>query len=319
MDEAESSGNNNNKKRPRPPNESPETDKMPVRTPPPQRSRRQSTGDQPLTEATLRAVVDAMERVSDRIDGINADVARNKSDIKEVRDTLTATETNLLVRMDDQKRQLENLIRTVPPAFGSARLTPKQEESYWLHRRSLSVWPVIGEDVSARLKSFLMQKLRMTEENIREVGKIIVKRMKEPTARGRKEAFCTFETKEGRDIVKAASRHLAGEGPSVGLRAQFPGFLLDTFRLLETIGHNLRVNDPSVRRSIKFDDSAFSLFMDVKVGDDWKRIFPEEARFSLLANPHLKRGPEELSHDDISSLLAKAKTPATGANATLQG
>lgn len=307
-------GANNNwekqsKKRARPS----EPGKMPVCTPPPQRSRRQSTGDQPLTEATLRAVVDAMEkRVSDQIDSINSDVAKNKNDIKEVRDTLASTETNLLVWMDEQKRQLETLI-WASPGPGASRLSTKQEENYWLHRRSLSVWPIIGDDVTAGLKTFLMQKLRFTEDNIREIEKIMVKRMKEPIARGRKEAFCTFETKEGRDVVKAASKHLTGEGPGVGLRAQFPGFLLDNFRLLETVGYNLRANDPSIRRSIKFNDSAFDLFMD------WKRIYPEEARLSLQANPRLKRGPEEMSHTDISNLLSKASSPATGANSVPRG
>lgn len=316
------SEDNTSKKRPRSfNNESPGSDSsMPVRTPPPQRSRRQSTGDAGLTEATLRAVVDAMEkRVSDRIDAIGADTSKNRDDIKEVRETLAATESNLLSRMDEQKRHLESMIKS--GGAGQARLTSKQEDSYWLHRRSLSVWPVLGEDPIAGLKTFLMQKLRMTEDNIREVGKISVKRMREPIARGRREVFCTFETKEARDIVKAASKHLAGEGQSVGLRAQFPGFLLETFRLFETIGYNLRTTDPTIRRSIKFDDSSFDLIMDVKIGEEWKRIRPEEARLSLQANPHLRRGPEEMSHTDITSLLAKAKatSPATGANSVPRG
>ena len=143
----------------------------------------------------------------------------------------------------------------------------------------------------------------------------MVKRLKEPVAKARKEIFCTFETKETRDLVKAASKHLAGDRES-GLRPQFPGFLLDTFRTFESIGYHLRMADPDVRRSIKFDDTILDLEMDVKIGDDWKRIRPEEAKKTLESNPHIRRGPSEMSSSDLSLLLKKKTTPATGANST---
>ena len=47
--------------------------------------------------------------------------------------------------------------------------------------------------------------------------------------------------------------------------------------------------------------------MDVRIDNEWKTIYPNEARLSLQANPHLRRGPEEMTHVDISNLLAKAK------------
>lgn len=150
------------------------------------------------------------------------------------------------------------------------------------------------------------------------MGRISYRRLKEPLSKARKEVLCTFDTKEARDLVKAASKHLASEGPNVGLRAQFPGFLLDTFRLLENIGYNLRASDDTVRRSVKFDDSAMDLMMDVKLGEEWKRIRPAEARIALLNNPKMRRGPEEMSGEDLSGLVSKAlaRSPATGANAT---
>ena len=58
--------------------------------------------------------------------------------------------------------------------------------------------------------------------------------------------------------------------------------------------------------------------MDVRIGDEWKRIRPAEARATVEKNPQIKRGPAELNCEDLSGLLAKGtkSTPATGANAS---
>ena len=310
--------------------EEPETDenragKMPNagRTPPTTRRMSNSASDFSLTEATFKQHMEGLDKRLDKIEGMSADIKRNKDDIVEVRRMLTSTETNLLERIDDQKKQMELLVKaTVASTSGASnpagRLTPKQEEAYWLHRRSLSMWPLLGDDVGAALRTFLTQKLRFTEEQIRDMGRISFRRLKEPLSKARKEVFCTFETKEARDTVKGASKHLASEGAGVGLRAQFPGFLLDNFRLLENIGYNLRAGDETVRRAVKFDDAALDLMMDVKLGDEWKRIRPAEARVAVQNNPKIRRGPEEMTGEDLSSLVSTAlsKTPATGANAT---
>ena len=303
----------------------PRADKMPKpdRSPPRTRKFSNSSNNEGggLSEATFKAYMEGVEkRFNDKVESMGGDIKKNKEDISEVRTLLVSTETNLLERMDEQKKQLEGMIRSnVSGAYNPAgRLTAKQEEAYWLHRRSLSVWPLHGDDIGVALRNFLVQKLRFTEDQIRDMGRISFKRLKEPASKARKEVMCTFDTKEARDLVKAASKNLAGEGANVGLRAQFPGFLLETFRLLEAIGYNLRAGDDTVRRSVKFDDSAMDLMMDVKLGDEWKRIRPDEARATLKANPGLRRGPEEMSSQDLSKLLSKAmsKPPLTGANAT---
>ena len=297
------------------------TDKMPKtgHSPPPQRTRRNSIGEQPVTESVLKTMMEGMEsRLGLRMEGMGSELRQNQAEIKEVRQLLGDTESKLLERMDGQKRQLEAMIvgssNAAASSSAAGTLSPKKEESYWLHRRSLSVWPILGEDVQAGLKTFMNEKLKITDDQIREIGKIAFRRLKEPASKARKEVFCTFETKEARDIVKAASRNLTG-GAEVGLRAQFPGFLVDTFRMFETIAFHLRGNDSSVRRAVKFDDANLDLMMDIKLGEEWRRILPAEARKTLEENPHIKRGPEEISSQSLSQLLAKTKkSPATGAN-----
>lgn len=302
------------------------TDKMPKtgHSPPPQRARRGSVGgDAPVTESFLKTMMEGMEkRLGSRMENMGLELKQNQNDIKEVRQLLGDTETKLLERMDTQRRQLEAKIADGTPSTSgtppssAVKLPPKKEETYWAFRKSLSIWPIPGDDIGTSLRAFLNDKLKISDEQIKELGKISFKWMKEPAAKARREVLCTFETKEARDIVKAAGRNLAGLGGEVGLRAQFPGFLMDTFRMFESIAYHLRSGDPDIRRAVKYDDSAFDLVMDVKLGNEWKRIRSDEARKTLSENPQLRRGPEEISAGSLSELLSKSreKTPATGAN-----
>ena len=114
----------------------------------------------------MRAMMDAMEgRLAKRFDNVAIDVKKNATDIQEVRQIVSDTETNLLERMDKQKRHLEDMIRSsVPCSSGASRLSPKCEETYWHFRKSLSVWPIPGDYASAGLKLFLVKKLHFTKE-----------------------------------------------------------------------------------------------------------------------------------------------------------
>ena len=292
-----------------------EKDKMarPNRTPP--RTRKNSmSSDQ--GEDSIRSLLTGMEdRLMKRMDNMENTVTNNMSEIKEVRGLLCTTESNLLERMDQQKRELEAKIAAVAHT-ASGGLTPRQEEAYWQHRRALKVWPCLGEDAPAGLKAFLMKKLRFSEAAIRELGPIQVSRAKDPRGKKRHEAICTFETKEARDTVKRAGINLAKEGQEAGMSIHVPGFLLDDFYLLQSVGWSIKESTPNTRRSIKFDDSNMSLMIDVKIGDTWKRIKPEEAKKAAKANADIRGGPKEMTGDDIISIIS---TPTTGANSTPLG
>ena len=56
-----------------------------------------------------------------------------------------------------------------------------------------------------------------------------------------------------------------------------------------------------IKRSIKFDDDMFGLYLDIQIpGEDWRRIRPEEARRAGRADPSLRSGPLELSGEMIA-------------------
>ena len=184
-------------------------DKMPKTTHLPTRTRRGSIGgqDNPITENAMKAMLDAMEgrmsgrhdRVENRLETLCSEVTRNQAEVKEVRKMLEDNETKLMTRMDGQRKHLEALIATnaakLSPTAGASQLSPKNEEAYWLNRRSLNGWPVYGEDASAGLRIFFLQRLKLTEEQVKDLSKISIRRMKEPLSKARKEVFCSFETK----------------------------------------------------------------------------------------------------------------------------
>ena len=71
--------------------------------------------------------------------------------------------------------------------------------------------------------------------------------------------------------------------------------------------------DSDIRRVVKFDDENMDLMMDVKVGGDWRRVYPADAKAARENHPNLSTGPTTMSSANISDFFSRT-TPATGAN-----
>ena len=87
------------------------------------------------------------------------------------------------------------------------------------------------------------------------------------------------------------------------------------------------MSNPTMKKSVKFDDECMGLYLDVQLpSKDWRRIRPDPARQARDVNLTLRVGPQELSFDKIASALAnsaeqsapRASTnpPVMGANTT---
>ena len=100
-----------------------------------------------------------------------------------------------------------------------------------------------------------------------------------------------------------AAPHLAGDNAS-GILMQIPGHLLVNFKALENLGYQMRKMDRSIRRVIKFDDDSMDVVMDVKMGDQWKRVRPREALKARKSTPRLASGPAEMTMDNITDFFA---------------
>ena len=183
-------------------------------------------------------------------------------------------------------------------------LTDKQEESYLYHRRTLRIWPIPGPDRVKNTQDFIQTKLKITGSEYDAIGRFEAKEEKMSGSNYPDEVVVVFETREARDRVKGASRNLAND-PQAGIRINVPGFLLDNYRLLAATGYSIKTNQAGVKRSIKFDDPSRNLVLDVLVGEEWRRITPQEARLAAATNPNIKLGPKKMSGADISSLVGQ--------------
>ena len=73
---------------------------------------------------------------------------------------------------------------------------------------------------------------------------------------------------------------------------EVPHHLKSDFRVLEDICFQMKKTHPNMKRSVKFDDDRLGLMVDVNlVGDDWKRIRPDQAKAVKRDEPSLWTEP----------------------------
>ena len=179
----------------------------------------------------------------------------------------------------------------------------RREASYNYCRRSLKAWPVQGDDLNDAFMVFLKTKLRVANETIANLGPITVSKRPGRVAEQKLEVLAVFDSLEDRDLIKASGPNLAGQ-ENVGLMIHVPGFLLDSLHALNNVGYHIKQNHQGVRRSVKFDDENMSIYMDIKICDQWKRITPAEAKQVVGALPSTGgKASRNLSVEDLSALV----------------
>ena len=193
---------------------------------------------------------------------------------------------------------------SVQGAAQSLSQAGRRETQYDQCRRSLRVFPVKGGDLQLALKKYMHDFLDLTDEFVEEMDSVMVRWHRDPRSKADHEVIVTFETKEVRDAVKAASKNLAGSTIKAGIRLHIPGYLSTNFKLLENLGYQTK-SVAGVQRVIKFDDDNQDVMMDVKIGEHWKRIRPAEAlaakRSKTFTAPS---GPEEMDSSNIADFFS---------------
>ena len=297
-----------------------------------------------------------MDSLSSRVDGNAREIKALSQQV--TKDTRAANMERVntkseLLRLENKIKERDNTIRTeiaravrevVGEEISSIRVgepanesnhtvnsdqiyTVRQVNKYWECRRALRIWPVSGSDMRTALERFLLDKMGLDQEFVRDLGHTDVIRLSGNNAGGTKnknfkndEVLVTFANKETRDAVKQAGVNLASHRDSAGIRIQVPGHLMSTFRAFESLAYHLKQKDGELRRVVKFDDDNLNLYMDVKLFGSWRRILPEEATKARLANPKLRSGPDTLTSGAISDILGQeAPYPATGSNSVPLG
>ena len=171
-------------------------------------------------------------------------------------------------------------------------------QEYLFARRSIRLWPVLGESESALWEGvgdFIHETLSVSTDDVGQEDIEAVSRVLDDLPRDalcRNEVLVTFSSSAVRDSVVSHSANLAvcvddGGKPTAGLRLEIPRELSDTFKLLSRFGTRLRArHGVGTKRHIKFDDYAGSLYSNIKLpGDEtWMRVSPATAREDLAAS-----------------------------------
>ena len=308
-------------------------------TPQPSPKPQSSKQDAPSTSAVpppagmdpaTREFLEAMEKnIVGSIAEINAKVKTNTDSINGLKESQENMKRDIDKEFERQKKEnrmeLDRAIEEIKavPNTTTLKLTRQQEESYDFHRRSLRMWPIKGPNYAANIRTFLVDRLKFAADFLVDMGNVEVKKFYDikqaapkvntrgaaAAAAGRPvspqdEIIATFRTRECRDRVKAAGVHLAGQ-TEAGIRIHVPGFMLDQFHALQSVGFHMKKKDENVRRSIKFDDVNQSLVMDIKIDGVWKRITSEEAKAAAEQNPDIQAGPTTMGSADIAAFLSK--------------
>ena len=268
--------------------------------------------DPALRDFLLAIKKDISDTIEASMNKINKRIEKNERDIASLKRRMETQETELEGRLEGRllkriEKEIAKICPITAPAVPSIRncvpSSTGQRDAYCFSRRSLKMWPIVGENLEDAVKAFLCDKLKLSNQKINSLGLIEVGRSLGRVACKRMEVLVTFETKEGRDTVKAAGFNLAGQSES-GMAIHVPGHLTDNLHALSSICYKIKRNQASgVKRSMKFDDEKQDVYLDIFVAGQWRRIDPSEAKIALRAVPTELTPSRFLSPDDVSDLV----------------
>ena len=128
-----------------------------------------------------------------------------------------------------------------------------------------------------------------------------------PKGRAYLETIVTFVDKQARDDVFSRGPMLAGfrdeDGrPTCGLRLHIPGFLMSSFKVLESFSFYLRnKHRGEITKYIKFDEHEQTLFLQVrhKSENDWIFFSVDQAREEMAKNNSVKAQKSRLLSESV--------------------
>ena len=160
----------------------------------------------------------------------------------------------------------------------------RREEAYERCRRSLKLWPIEGDDVVDAVKCFMKNKLKLEDRRIEALGSIAASALPSKSSREKKEVLVVFDSREDRDFVKAQGGSLAGQR-EVGMALHVPGFLLDNLAALNGLAYSIKLRNPGLRRTVKFDDAIQDIYLDICLAGNWRKVTPAQAKLALKETP----------------------------------
>ena len=272
----------------------------------------------------------AVSEVQLAITDVTLSVDKNQRAIHEVRAEVERREHELpgkvrtivqeaLARLDppsrptllggQRPRPVAGLDRVEPSREDRSRTGDKKAEAYSKARRSLRLWPVSREgSLRDRTVEFLVQEL-LLEENYATDLQFEVRRVGNPKAGAssgvKDEVLVVFESVRDRDDVRSHARNLERRGR--GVRLEVPDHLWPSFRVLQSIGFELKQKHPTMKRNVLFDDNLEDLKLDICIDGQWRTVLPTGARESLSRMAREpSTGAASISSQEIDNLWSGA-------------
>jgi hypothetical protein len=262
------------------------------------------------------------QRIEQKVDNFDLKIRQNAMDIADLGDKLIQTESRVAKnverivdqRMDDFGGRLLAL-ESGSALRGKSGKKEREEEAFWLARRSLRFSPIKDSDLQGGVADYVERILETDSEIIRALPRAAFKRA--PSNRNAKiqsEVVVAFATPQDRDFYKSMAFRLAGKKDHA-IRLELPNHLLGQHRVLSKAGQELRSSNQGCRTNIRFDEETMKLVLDFKTqgADAWKRVRVEQA--SAVVGQKSGSGIQETSEEDLRELLE----PLSGANKTPLG
>ena len=281
-------------------------------------------------ETRLGGKIDSLETAvrenERRIEILTTSVKANADDLTDLRRRVDLGDAGLERRVEEMVRSAMSSSMSSSRAHPSLDLsldpqsgrTAEQTARYWRSRRSLRLWPISGRDLLLAVKSFLVDNLDYTRDFVEDLGQCRVDRVVDPRSKVQQEVVVEFPTPAIRDAIKASGHKL--QGKRAGIRMEIPHFLKSDFVVLQSISYRMKMANPDMKRSVKFDDEKLGLFLDVQLpGEEWRRIRPDQARAARDSDPVLRAGPRELSSTMISDALRASTSSSSTSSRTTNG
>ena len=182
--------------------------------------------------------------------------------------------------VDDRlKTQKEKIQLTLSGRMLGQTGSGKQDNDFHLARRSIRIWPVDPTpDIESGVKQFLHTQLKIPFEVLDNIQFEHLSKQEQPRrSKITDEILVRFPSAHTRDVIQSYAANLAEVNGKAGLRMEIPDHLRRTFRQFEVHAAALREKYGVVKRSVRFDDAAGSLCMDIKLeSTGWLRISARE-------------------------------------------
>ena len=260
---------------------------------------RAENGTATKIDSLSKRVTDRMNKTELSVKCLTQDVAAVKADLAKVKRSSAVEKARLETMIERTvERRMEGARATSTPApmrrpraavLTGANLQPieretKKEENYLRARRSLKLWPVVGEDLKEAVVRFCEDRLRATTGRVAPEDLVVTPLLSPVDSPAQNQVLVEFSNVRLRDEVRNLAKNLAGSREA-GIQIEVPDHLRGRYQTFQSLAYELKKTHPALKRNIKFVDHSMELVKDVKLAEDkdWKAVQYEDANAILPA------------------------------------